>query len=87
VLVVTHNLNLAARYADHLVLLSAGRLAAAGAPPGVLTRATIERVYGWPVEITAHPGPGPDTGAPQVVALAGEECVRMDHGTEHGHAA
>lgn len=87
VLVVTHNVNLAARYADRLVLLHAGRLAAEGTPAEVLTRETVERVYGWPVEIAPHPGPGPDAGAPQVVALAGDQCFRMPHGEEHGHAA
>jgi iron complex transport system ATP-binding protein len=71
VLLVTHNLNLAARYAHRLVLLSEGRVAAVGAPGEVLTRERVEGVYGWPVRIVAHPGPGPDAGAPQVVALGG----------------
>lgn len=71
VLVVTHNLNLAARYADRLVLLAEGRVAAAGTPAEVVTRETVERVYGWPVRVAPHPGPGPDAGAPQVVPLAG----------------
>lgn len=83
VLLITHNLNLAARYADRLVLLDGGRLAAEGTPAQVLTRETVERVYGWPVEIVPHPGPGPDAGAPQVVPLSGEQCGRM----ERGHAA
>jgi iron complex transport system ATP-binding protein len=78
VLLVTHNLNLAARYADRLVLLEGGRVAAEGAPAEVLTRATVERVYGWPVEVVPHPGPGPDAGAPQVVPLAGEACAGME---------
>jgi iron complex transport system ATP-binding protein len=77
VLLVTHNLNLAARYADRLVLLDRGRVAAEGAPHEVLTRETIERVYGWPVRIDRHPGPGPDAGAPQVTPLAGEACTTM----------
>jgi iron complex transport system ATP-binding protein len=79
VLLVTHSLNLAARYADRLVLLDRGRLAAEGNPAEVPTRATVKRVYGWPVRVVPHPGPGPDTGAPQVVPLAGEECTRMEH--------
>ncbi len=87
VLVVTHNLNLAARYADRLVLLHQGRVAAAGAPAQVLTRDTVERVYGWPVRVVPHPGPGPDAGAPQVVALAGEACGTMQVRAEDGHAA
>lgn len=69
VLVVTHNLNLAARYADQLVLLHRGQVARAGGAHCVLQRELIERVYGWPVAITPHPGPGPDTGAPQVTPL------------------
>ena len=87
VLLVTHNLNLAARYADRLVLLDRGRLAAVGTPAEVLTRETVERVYGWPVRVVAHPGPGPDTGAPQVLPLAGEECAGMDPSRENDHAA
>lgn len=69
VLIVTHNLNLAARYADRLLLLDSGRPVAAGAPPNVLTREVVERVYRWPVRITPHPGPGPDAGAPQITPL------------------
>ncbi len=87
VLLVTHNLNLAARYADRLVLLDRGRLAAEGTPAQVLTRETVERVYGWPVEIVPHAGPGPDAGAPQVVPLAGNQCFRMQHPGEEHHAA
>jgi iron complex transport system ATP-binding protein len=87
VLLVTHNLNLAARYADRLVLLDRGRVAAAGAPAEVLTRETVERVYGWPVRIAPHEGPGPDQGAPQVVPLAGEACAQMAHEQEAPHAA
>lgn len=71
VLLVTHNLNAAARYADRLLLLHQGRARAEGTPGAVLTRETVEEVYGWPVRVVPHPGPGPDEGAPQVVALAG----------------
>ena len=71
VLLVTHNLNAAARYADRLLLLHGGRARAEGTPAEVLTRETVEEVYGWPVRVVPHPGPGPDEGAPQVVALAG----------------
>jgi iron complex transport system ATP-binding protein len=69
VLLVTHNLNLAARYADHLVLLHAGRVAAAGPPAAVLAPDVVSRVYGWPVAVVPHPGPGRGRGLPQVVPL------------------
>ena len=77
VLLVTHNLNLAARYAGRLVLMDRGRVAAQGSPAEVLTRETVERVYGWPVRVLPHAGPGPDAGAPQVVPLSGEPCAGM----------
>ncbi len=70
VLVVTHHLNLAARYAERLLLLDRGRPAAEGTPHEVLTLDTVQRVYRWSVAITEHAGPGRDAGAPQVVPLA-----------------
>ena len=71
VLLVTHNLNAAARTARRLLLMRDGAAAAQGPPGEVLTRETVEEVWGWPVRITPHPGPGPDAGTPQVVPLAG----------------
>ncbi len=71
VLVVTHNLNLASRYADRLLLLAAGRTVAEGPPEAVLTRERVQDVYGWPVTVLPHPGPGRDEGAPQIFPLAG----------------
>lgn len=70
IVLVTHDLNAASRFADRLLLLEHGRPAACGTPREVLVRDTIERVYGWPVRVTGHPGPGPDEGAPQIVPLA-----------------
>jgi iron complex transport system ATP-binding protein len=61
VVIVTHNVNVAARYANRLVLLDRGRIAAAGAPEQVLTREIIQRVYHWPVAIRW------EEDAPQVV--------------------
>jgi iron complex transport system ATP-binding protein len=70
VVVATHNLNLAARFASDLLLLAGGRIEAAGPPQAVLTHDTVERVYRWPVAVTPHPGPGPDAGAPQILPLS-----------------
>jgi iron complex transport system ATP-binding protein len=61
----THNLNLAARYADELVLLDRGRVVARGTPSDVLTPERVTTVYEWPVSIVAH-----ESGAPQVVPRA-----------------
>ncbi len=61
VLSTLHDLTAAAQYADDLVLLNHGRVAAAGAPSAVLTAGLIETVYAAKVTIT----PGPD-GRPVV---------------------
>jgi iron complex transport system ATP-binding protein len=45
-LVVTHDLNLAARYAHRIVLLHEGRIAAAGTPLEVLDSDALPRAYG-----------------------------------------
>ena len=69
VLVITHDLNLAARFADRLLLLDLGRVRASGAPDAVLSREMLEEVYEWPLRVMGHPGPGVDTGAPQTIPL------------------
>jgi len=51
VLVITHQLNLAARFADRLVLLDHGRAVAAGAPADVLRAETLSHVFEWPVAV------------------------------------
>jgi iron complex transport system ATP-binding protein len=61
-LVVTHHLNLAARYAGRMLLLDAGRTAAAGSPAEVMQARLISRVFRWPVEILPL-----EEGAPQIV--------------------
>ncbi|MEU3308865.1 ABC transporter ATP-binding protein [Nocardiopsis sp. NPDC006832] len=48
--VVLHDLNLAARYCDRLMLLDRGRVRASGDVPQVLRSETIERVYGVATE-------------------------------------
>ncbi len=65
VLLVSHQLNLVARFADHLVLLHRGRVAAAGAPAEVMDGATLERVYDWPLVVTRDPA----VGAPALLPL------------------
>jgi len=62
-LMITHHVNLAARFADRVLLLSEGRPAGAGAPSDVLTRDIVERVFAWPVSIA------PFEGRPQMTPL------------------
>jgi iron complex transport system ATP-binding protein len=65
VLLVSHQLNLVARFAARIVLLHAGRVAAAGAPTDVMQGAVLERVYDWPLVVTRDPA----VGAPALVPL------------------
>ena len=63
VLMITHHVNLAARFADQVLILAEGRAVARGAPAAVLTRETVERVFSWPVAIE------PFDGRPQMIPL------------------
>jgi iron complex transport system ATP-binding protein len=63
VLVVLHDLNLAARYADRLVMLERGKLMADGTPGEVLTPELIARLYDYPAQVIHHP----ESGLPMVV--------------------
>ncbi|MEE1929816.1 ABC transporter ATP-binding protein [Streptomyces sp. TRM 70351] len=58
VVMVLHDLNLAARYADHIVALAAGRLHAAGPPEEVLTEDTVRAVFGLDSRIVEDPVSG-----------------------------
>lgn len=51
-----HDLNLAATYCDHVLVLHQGRLAAAGTPAEVLTPGLLRRVYGVEAEVLTHRG-------------------------------
>jgi iron complex transport system ATP-binding protein len=68
-LVITHHLNLAARFADRIVLLDRGAVVVEGAPAEVINRDTLSRVFDWPVAVTTW-----SDGSPQVIPLrAGEK--------------
>ena len=65
VLVVMHDLNLAARYADHLIAMRDGAIVAAGAPGEVLTADLVHHVFG----LRSHVMADPLSGTPMVVPL------------------
>jgi iron complex transport system ATP-binding protein len=66
VLAILHDLNLAAAVADHLVLLAAGRVAAAGSPREVLSDELLSAAYGCRIT----PNRAPDQGRPFVLPPA-----------------
>ena len=63
IVAVVHDLNLAARFADRLVLMSNGAVAAEGAPDEVLDGKVLTAVYAYPISVV----PNPLTGDPLVV--------------------
>lgn len=69
VAVVTHDLNLAAEFADRVVLLADGQIRGCGTPSEILTPERIESVFGTPVLVDANPV----TGAPRITVLAGSD--------------
>ncbi|WP_424448048.1 ABC transporter ATP-binding protein [Microbacterium arborescens] len=65
IVMVLHDLNLAARYADHLVAMAGGHLYGAGDPSEVLTAETVRAVFGLDSRII----PDPLTGRPLVLPI------------------
>lgn len=55
VVAVMHDLNLTAMFADHVVLMEAGQVAATGTPAEVLTDETLARTYGCPIPVNTPP--------------------------------
>ncbi|WP_405621884.1 ABC transporter ATP-binding protein [Streptomyces sp. NBC_01511] len=63
VVIVLHDLNQAARYADHLVAMKEGRIVAEGGPGEVVTAELVREVFGLESVVV----PDPVTGSPLVV--------------------
>lgn len=55
VVLVSHDMNLAAHYCHRLIMLKNGTIYAAGAPDKVITASNIEDVYGCSVLVDNHP--------------------------------
>lgn len=58
IVMVLHDLNLAARYSDELVAMRGGRVHALGAPDDILTHTLVEEVFGMANQITTDPVSG-----------------------------
>jgi ABC-type cobalamin/Fe3+-siderophores transport system ATPase subunit len=63
---VLHDLNQAARYADHIIAMKEGRIVATGTPQQVITPQLIASVFGIDARVVADPV----TGTPMVVPIA-----------------
>jgi iron complex transport system ATP-binding protein len=65
VMVVSHQLNLLSRFADSVVLLHQGAVAALGTPDDVMRAPLLEKIYEWPLVVSRDPA----VGAPSLVPL------------------
>lgn len=78
---VLHDLNLACRYADHLIAMHAGAIVAQGHPSEVVTAELVKQVFGMDCRVIADP----ETGTPLVIP-AGRESRRSARDETRGMA-
>jgi iron complex transport system ATP-binding protein len=71
IVLVLHDLNMAMRYADHVVLFDQGRVAVAGPTPSVLTEDRITEVFGIECRLIGIEG----QDVPAVVPLPSEQAI------------
>lgn len=71
IVMVLHDINLAARYADHLLAIREGRVVAAGAPTGILTSELIRDVFALDALVVPDP-----VSATPIVVPRGRHHVR-----------
>ncbi len=65
IVAVLHDLNQAARFADHMVMMRDGRIVASGVPAEIVTAERVEEVFGLECSVI----PDPHTGTPLVVPV------------------
>lgn len=63
IVLVLHDLNLACRYADHIIAMKSGRIVVEGAPRDVIDAAVVTEVFGLSCEVV----PDPVSGTPMIV--------------------
>jgi iron-chelate-transporting ATPase len=64
VVIVLHDINMAARFCDEIVALHSGRLVASGPSAAVMTTDTLQRIYGIEMALSLHPRTGRMTALP-----------------------
>jgi len=77
IVMVLHDLNMAARYADHLVAMREGRIVAAGPPGEVITEDCVRDVFGMECRVIDDPV----TGTPMVIPLGRRSRINPDRRT------
>ncbi len=77
IVMVLHDMNLAARYADHMFALRSGRLVAGGSPQEVVTSELIRDVF----DLDALVIPDPVSGAPIILPRGRHHVTASAHST------
>ncbi|AUH66492.1 ABC transporter ATP-binding protein [Paracoccus zhejiangensis] len=62
--IVLHEVNMAARFCDHVVALKGGRLVLQGTPADLMTPPMLQKIYGLPMQVLSKPD-----GAPIAIPL------------------
>lgn len=62
VVLVLHDINMAARFCDRLIALHSGRLLASGTPTELMRSEILNDIYGIPMGVLAHPSGGAPIG-------------------------
>jgi iron complex transport system ATP-binding protein len=78
---VSHHVNLIARFADRVIVIARGRVVAAGTPAEALTDRVVERVFEWPVEVVTW------RGTPQFVPVRRRDILPADGVNPGGRAS
>lgn len=55
IVLVLHDINLACRYADHVIAMKGGEIVAEGNPAEVITEPTVASVFGMPTRVVLDP--------------------------------
>jgi len=67
VIMISHDLNIAAKYSDNVIMMHKGGIYAVGTPAEVMTRENIQHVYGVDCDIVD------DHGVPHLIMHDGED--------------
>jgi len=71
IVLVMHDLNLACRYADHMIAMAGGAVAAQGRPADVVTRELVQLVFGLDSVVVEDPV----SGTPTIVPIGRHHCA------------
>ncbi len=84
VLIVIHDLGVAARYCDELIALADGRVQAIGPARQVMTKALVDRLYDTDVDILPAPGDGAPVIVPRRRTRALQQTTLREHPETEG---